>query len=59
MYTCSVTMINQLKALQEKYIAAIQHKIQTDYKNDLTILKETIEAFDKENTAWDTLINAA
>lgn len=56
---CGVTMINQLKTVQEKYIAAIQHKIQTDYKDDPAILKETIEAFDKENIAWDTLINAA
>lgn len=58
MDTCNGTIINQLKAVQEKYIAAIQHEIQSQYQNDPALLKETMDAFDKENKTWNMLLDA-
>lgn len=58
MNQCSMTVINQLKTIETKYINAIYTRINNDYKDDSENLNELLTYFDKENKAWEELINA-
>ncbi|MGJ8514603.1 lysozyme inhibitor LprI family protein [Carnimonas bestiolae] len=55
---CFGTKIDQVKAVQDKYISAIQKRI-ADLGDNADSVKETQQAFDAENKAWDALIDKA
>lgn len=59
MNQCSMTIVNQLKAIEGKYVQAIYTRINSDYKDDPETLNELLVYIDEENKAWDDLINAA
>lgn len=59
MNQCSITVVQQLLAIQEHYIAAIYTRINTEYKDSPELGEELLTSFDKENKAWDELINAS